>query len=145
MKTTISIFMGVILLLGAGWGWAAVSPAEPPASRPGNGREGTPRDVLAADFQLAPMLAEIKAALDSARLVETELQAELGRTEEPGSIDRIRAQIAAHELAVKIRVLEIQARHVRAEGRTELAQLIEARLADLREQRPPIARAVAAD
>ena len=134
MKPIITIFIGLTLFLATGAGGAAASQ-----------RVDAPRDVLANGPELAPMLAEIKAVLDSARRVETELQAGLEMSVDSRSTDRIRARIADHELDLKIRILEIQARHVRAQGREELALLIETRLAGLKEKRPPIARAATAD
>lgn len=130
-----------------GWIWLLVGTGSLAAgSGPDAGGEGeTTRALLAAGTTPAPMMVEIKAALDSARLVEAELLSALHEADSGSSAEGIRTQLAAHQVALKIEILQIQARHVRAEGREELAQLIEARLESYRDKRPPIARAAATD
>jgi hypothetical protein len=139
MRTKFAIFMAVAWLL-VGGGAAAVAFGQGAA---GGGE--TARDALASGLTPAPMMAEIKAVLDSARLVEAELRSDLDRAARGEAAERIRNRLATHQVALKIKILEIQAHHVRAEGREELARLIEARLASFRDNRSPIARATATD
>ena len=73
---------------------------------------------------LTPMLAEIKAVLDSARVREAELMSRHPEKSQnlPGS--PLVMALAAHKKATHLQVLHIQARFAHLEGRTELEQRI---------------------
>jgi hypothetical protein len=91
------------------------------------------------DPELTPMLAEIKAVLDSARAVEQELVAAHpeGAAEIPGSPLALR--LAAHEKEIRLEVLRIQARYARLEGRTELENRILTSIAEIERPLAPAA------
>jgi hypothetical protein len=89
------------------------------------------------DPELTPMLAEIKAVLDSARSVEQELVASHpdGSAETPGS--PLAMRLAAHKKATHLQVLRIQARYARLDGRTELEQRILTSIAEIERPATP--------
>lgn len=101
--------------------------------------KNTARPVdLADDPALTPMLAEIKAVLDSARVAEVELRKNHDdETALPGS--PLALTLAAHKKAVHLRVLRIQARYARQEGRTELEQRILTSIAEIERPLAPTA------
>jgi len=96
-----------------------------------------PLDV-ADDPALTPMLAEIKAVLDSARVAEAELRKNHDDdTAVPGS--PLALTLAAHKKAVHLQVLHIQARYARQEGRTGLEQRILTSIAEIERPLAPTA------
>ena len=79
---------------------------------------------------MPPMMAEIKAVLDSARAVETELRSGLaGDVVPPGS--PLALTLAKHEKTTRLQVLRIQARYARLEGRAQLEQRILTSIAEI--------------
>lgn len=90
------------------------------------------------DPALTPMLAEIKAVLDSARVVEEEMMTDHPDGEVlPGS--PLALTLAAHKKAVHLEVLHIQARYARLEGRTALEQRIMSSIAEIERPLAPTA------
>jgi hypothetical protein len=87
---------------------------------------------------LTPMLAEIKAVLDSARVAEAEIRRKHDdEAALPGST--LAMTLAAHKKAVHLQVLRIQARHARLEGRAELEQRILTSIAEIERPLAPTA------
>lgn len=104
-----------------------------------NAAEGLESEALEfEDPDLTPMLAEIKAVLDSARVAEAEIR---GRHDDetalPGS--PLALTLAAHKKAVHLRVLRIQARYARLEGRTRLEKRILTSIAEIERPLAPTA------
>lgn len=95
------------------------------------------RSEAAGNLELTPMLTEIKAVLDSARVAETELRAGLVPGEDPAPGSPLALALAAHGRAVHLRVLHIQARYARLEGRTGLEQRILKSIAEIERPAPP--------
>lgn len=91
------------------------------------------------DPELTPMLAEIKAVLDSARSVEQEIVASGpdGAAETPGS--PLAMRLAVHKKATQLQVLRIQARYARLDGRDELEQRILTSIAEIERPLAPTA------
>jgi len=87
--------------------------------------------------ELTPMLAEIKAVLDSARVREAELMSRHPEKSQnlPGS--PLVMALAAHKKATHLQVLHIQARFAHLEGRTELEQRILSSIADFERPATP--------
>lgn len=87
--------------------------------------------------ELTPVLAEIKAVLDSARVVEAELMSRHPEHSQnlPGS--PLVMALAAHKKATHLQVLHIQARFAHLEGRTELEQRILSSIADIERPATP--------
>jgi hypothetical protein len=97
-------------------------------------------DGTASEFEdpeLTPMLAEIKAVLDSARVAERQLMADhpAGTAAIPGS--PLANALAAHETTTQLKVLRIQARYARLEGRTELERRILTSIAEIERPATP--------
>lgn len=126
MKTSLSLL--VVLLVGTAividqWaneavvheGCAAAGATAPTGAGPALG--------CRAAFQ-----REIRAVVDSARVAEVRLLAQLGEAATPDH-----PAVVAHRRAVTIRLLEIQARHAAAAGHHGLARRIRANLTVLRE------------
>lgn len=89
------------------------------------------------DPELTPMLAEIKAVLDTARTREKELMANHpdGAAEIPGS--PLAMALAAHKKSTQLRVLRIQARYARLEGRGDLERRILTSIAEIERPAQP--------
>jgi hypothetical protein len=87
--------------------------------------------------ELTPMLAEIKAVLDSSRVIEAELMSRHPEHSQnlPGS--PLVMALAAHKKATHLEVLHIQARFAHLEGRTELEQRILSSIADFERPATP--------
>lgn len=102
-----------------------------------NARNATQEAPGFKNPQITPMLAEIKAVLDSARVVEAELMSRHPEQSQnlPGS--PLVMALAAHKKATHLQVLRIQANYAHLEGRVELEQRILSSIADFERPATP--------
>ena len=82
---------------------------------------------------VSPMLAEIQAVMDSARVREVDLRLRLGQ-DDPATLKR---ELADLKTEARLQVLNIQLRYAHQENRTELEQRIKTSIEDLLRPAPP--------
>lgn len=92
-------------------------------------RNNLRQDLDLSTLTASPMLRQIKAVVDSARLVEAELRAEFNKAQDDGGALGEKARIASLQRETQQKILQIQLRYARLEGRTDLVEQIEATLA----------------
>ena len=88
------------------------------------------RDTVLALADAPSMLTEIRAVLDSTRIAELVLMTELGTTDSP----ELTRRLGALKRASRMRILHIQLKYARDEGRARLERRILNSIEDL--QRP---------
>lgn len=107
------------------------------------GEEGIPRKTLparesflTADRPLPPLLQAIKTAWQEHNVERTQLESELAATSNPLAALEVQRRIEAAAREFELRVLRIQAEFARSEGRIEVAERLEAAIAEMIE--PPV-------
>lgn len=138
--TAIAMFLALAALSGA------VPPAisqptnGPDASRSGRQPQADRRVAAAAPARqaaptgrispiLTPMAREVKVVVDSTSAVLDSLQSELTAAASSEQAYDLRAEIARVLAAADLRILQIQCKHARLQGRTALARQIELAIA----------------
>jgi len=107
------------------------------------GEEAIPRkemptreSFLTADRELPPMLQAIKTAWQEHTVERTQLENELAATSNPLAALDVQRRIEAAAREFELQVLRIQADFARSEGRIEVAERLEAAIAQMIE--PPV-------
>jgi hypothetical protein len=124
MKTSLSLL--AVLLLGT----VVLVDHAADGNRPTAAASATaPLPVAVEPVRPTPHQQEIRAVVDSARVAEARLRADLGDAASPDH-----PLLREHRRATTLRLLEIQARHAAARGRHDLERRIRANLAVLRDR-----------
>jgi propanediol dehydratase small subunit len=115
---------------------AGLAGPEDPTPPAGEGATGEATTVPPPAAEPSPLMRDIQAALDAGDAAVAALERQLAQATDERAALALQRQIEDLRVGVEIRIMEIQARHARQDGRPEQAAAIEAAIAAMTAPRP---------
>jgi|GEM_PF-3340169 len=126
----ICLFTAMLLLAGqclAQTGKRSVQPSEKLAAVSNlKTRNALVSDRSIPAVELSPMMQEIKTVLDSSRTAESAILREINAAEDDGGALAAKAEVERLQRDTRLKILRVQLRYARQEGRDDLTRRIEA-------------------
>jgi hypothetical protein len=111
--------------------------AQPQGTQPGQPVQNPTASAPPAERPLTPMQAEIKQVLEDEKTAVAELETRFTQTTDQAAALEIQKKIQETKLGTELKVLGIQAGFARAEGRTAVAEQLEAAIREMTTPKAP--------